>query len=298
MEHYPTKLRKISSEDDILSAKKCWLLRLDFESSETRDRWFPKICDRKLHPQAFGDNHPIWWTPIFFKSGWKSGNKPSPGKMMLISHLPWSFLLAKAVALSVQERIEGWIVDFFILCWLVPGARVFPEISWGYLQSWWFKMFFLLYPNCICWRRKKIPTGPTYRSLRWFVDRHLAVRRFVDVDKKSRDLHILSGGMEGKFDLTKDRLKKKKEFQKYPLHFFGWSRFLDFCHLPACCIKKTPEWPNGVVIARMTDTQSFFMGKFDGMRCYTLESLEIQHGFNKNDGLEEVTLIRSGWFGY
>ena len=40
------------------------------------------------------------------------------------------------------------------------------------------------------------------------------------------------------------------------------------------------------------------MGKFDGMRCYTLESLEIQHGFNKNDGLEEVTLIRSGWFGY
>jgi len=53
---------------------------------------------------------------------------------MLISHLPWSFLLAKAVALSVQERIEGWIVDFFILCWLVPGARVFPEISWGYLQ--------------------------------------------------------------------------------------------------------------------------------------------------------------------
>eukprot|EP00434_Breviolum_minutum_P000049 symbB.v1.2.000041.t1/scaffold12.1/size699752/21 len=35
-------------------------------------------------------------------------------KMMLISHLPWSFLLAKAVALSVQERIEGSLMGSLI----------------------------------------------------------------------------------------------------------------------------------------------------------------------------------------
>ena len=50
--------------------------------------------------------------------------QPSPGKMMLISQLPWSFLLAKAVALSVQERIEGWCVCVWIFTsktWLEPG---------------------------------------------------------------------------------------------------------------------------------------------------------------------------------
>ena len=209
-----------------------------------------------------------WWTPIFFKPGWKSGNKPSPGKMMLISQLPWSFLLAKVLALSVQERIEGWIVDFFICCWLVPGARVFPEIIWGYLQWPVVLSVFFLPPNpwgndpiLYLLAPKKIPTGPTYRSLRWFVDRNLA-RRFVDMDKKSRIFTSYVVVVEGKFVLTKDLLKKNMGVSKVCSTFF-WLKQISGFLPPASMLyqKKPPEWPNGVVIPRMTDTRSVFHGE-------------------------------------
>lgn len=288
---------QISSEDDIFVCQKVLTSSARSIIPSTRDRWFPKICDWKLHPQTFGDDHPSWWTPIFFKLGWKSGNKPSRGKMMLISHLPWSFLLAKAVALSVQERIEGWIVDFFILCWLVPGARVFPEISWGYLQWPVLLSGFFVTPNpwgndpiLYLLAPKKKPTGLSRQVFEvillidiWRADLLIWIRN-------QGSSHLKWWWWKGNLFLQRIFSKKTWEFEKFPLHFFAWSRFLDFCHMPACCIKKTTRMAQrGSNSKNDRSPRVFFMGKFDGMRCYTLESLEIQHGCNKNDGLEEVT---------
>lgn len=74
--------------------------------------------------------------------------------MMLISHLPWSFLLAKAVALSVQERIEGWIVDFFIDWFREPGF--FPR-SAGAIYNLGGLFFFFVIPQLYLLAPKKNP---------------------------------------------------------------------------------------------------------------------------------------------
>ncbi len=129
-------LKKILSEDDILSAKNAnssarRIIRNQVVvSNNMLGSFTPNLVESSSKSMDF--------CIFLIQIGLKRGNHHrAQGIPMLISHLPWSFLLAKVVALSVQERIEGWI----------EGSEVMPESSWGHLQSRWVLTVFGFTPN-------------------------------------------------------------------------------------------------------------------------------------------------------